>query len=447
MSSYKSTTVQIQDFRNIENVNQNNMELLNNKSYQLLNSLYPQQPCLVGASNNNFKINSGFLLSSSTPTSATFNWNGIKLNLRFVDQAINTYPGCSGFSDNIQPIVAMATLSNLTITLTSPTDNYVVATLNITANDAYTATPSYTIASATESVPSSDNKLALFKLVAGVGGNLEAVVDANCAYNYITTETPDIVDDISTGTVYIQGAGGLIVNEGKFTAKYSSPLTYLHEFNSAEDTNGASTFVTTENSTGHYGQVYSYASNLANLAEAGIIASDGPGTTQNRLKVPFNERASLVYGNPAVAALPLAINDIVTAQFLPVKGQFSATDSNGVVWIIDAISYTGGFPSNNGVITSIRLLTTYNFSAGSYTSNIDLLDAGIIYLGNSVGYLVPPSAYAIFVDPSTATISSHAKAYLTTISQISYLNFEFAFNTAKAVGDVQFCNISFETAL
>ena len=187
MADFTTINSTLQDFRNLENVNENNMRILNNQSGAQFTAAYAYQPGIC-QSNVNFTLANKFMITSSTSTTATFSWSGASVIVRFRDQAINGYPGLSGFSNALQSI--FATLSSMpnTITLTPGSGNdYVVATLSITAIDSYRANVSATLSSSTEAAPTTNNKIALFKLIDDGTGKLTTSVDNNCAYNYIDT--------------------------------------------------------------------------------------------------------------------------------------------------------------------------------------------------------------------------------------------------------------------
>jgi len=207
----------LQDWRNLENVNQNNMSTLNSQIGTEVTSFFPIQPSIC-SSNINFFPQNKFTLVSSTATTATFGFDAnTKIILRFPDQPINGYPGFAGFTDAIQTIFATLTNPSNVITLDpNPSNNYVIAQLSMIASDAYKSNPvAAVLLTTTEANPVADNKIALFKLVTDGVGGLTTAVDANCAFvyntspEYILSLFPDIQNNPTTGDVTI---GGRVAN-------------------------------------------------------------------------------------------------------------------------------------------------------------------------------------------------------------------------------------------
>ena len=197
----------VQDWRNLENVNQDNCRILDNNSSLELSAFYSIQPSIC-QSNVQFTSRANFGLVSSTSTTATFNWNSsTKIVIRFLDQSINGYSGLSNFSNTKQTIFATLTNPNSVITLTSGSgNNYVLAQLTLNPLDGYRAQASVTLLAYTGAIHVSNDFIALFALVSDGAGGLTTTIDSNCAYNYlIADQFPDIYDNSDDGNVNIGG--------------------------------------------------------------------------------------------------------------------------------------------------------------------------------------------------------------------------------------------------
>ena len=197
------TNFVIQNFRNLQNVNDNNMDNFYANTSQQLTAYFPAIPCIgngIGSIFTNFG-------QSGTSNSFTF----LAGTFRFPDQSVT-------FFTSITPTEpCFAQYAGATVSVTCPTGSspqyYIVAVLSFSSLDSFNvqtsvivSTTAMTLAQiATEANPSAYLPICAITNIAGV---YNVFLDSNCAYNYgvaIQSAFLDITDDLSTGDVNIGG--------------------------------------------------------------------------------------------------------------------------------------------------------------------------------------------------------------------------------------------------
>jgi len=194
MSNFK-----IQAFRNLENVNADNMTTFYNNTPQELTSFFPITPCIcngVGNIINNF---------GQVGTSNVFAFtNGV---VRFPDQTIPVLT-------TIAP--CFATYNSASVTVTSPSSPgsqyYIVANVTFTALDTYNSQTSVAIlgtAMTLAQIAAASNPLAYMPICAitNTSGVYTVFIDSNCAQNYgLNYGVTSLVNSDASGNIYTVNA-------------------------------------------------------------------------------------------------------------------------------------------------------------------------------------------------------------------------------------------------
>lgn len=338
----------IQAFRNLENVNADNMTTFYKNTPQELTSFFPITPCIcngVGNIINNF---------GQVGTSNVFAFiNGV---VRFPDQSIpvlTTTASC------------FATYNAASVTVTSPSSPgsqyYIVANVTFTALDTYNSQTSGAILSTAMTlaqIAAETNPLAYMPICAitNTSGVYTVFIDSNCAYNYgLSTSQilPDYVDNVATGSTT---TGGRVIDGIQQLITHGSGGST----SMVQTSNGNSALILTD-STGKTSQCGLYSGSATGF---NLLVTETDGSTPNTgLDANYGDRLALV-GN--LSTLAKGNNSIASLS------EISRTKTSGNLFM--AASYDINLGRWSAIITGGVFLTP---TAGTqtYTNQTDLSTA------------------------------------------------------------------------
>lgn len=340
-----------QDWRNLENVNQGNMQVLDIAAPDDLSAFFnaPYAIC----SGPGFNLNNKY---GQVGTTAQFNFPAAIF--KFITQAVNNITICpsggtAGFTNSLQGLFAQFQAATQTITIGS--GPYVTAQIQVVAIDSFRFYTTCTILPTTQSlaaINANTTLIPLFILTDTGGGVFEVSVDSNCAFNYgyyNHNPYPDIVD--VNGGVSIIGPNGLYVN-------YNFTVVGESLFGRISGGGGVS-----------------ISGNASGDPTAGYVGSNntGPGGFNG---IHFDDRFSLPFIPSWQAGIGDSDDSIATYGALPSIQVFNVLDSVGNAWQIIATTVGGPFPGN-----PVKLdcsCASFGVPPGGASRIIDLAAAGIL---------------------------------------------------------------------
>lgn len=349
----------VQNYRNLQNVNADNMNTFYKNVSQELSAFFPAQPSIC---NGIGKIQTNF---GQFGTTNTFNF--VMGVIRFVDQAMPT------LGNPVLPAFANCTTTNIVITAAAspPAQLYVVALLTLTPVDAaYRTKTSAVILPTAMSLadialqPVPELYMPIFAITNQGGGVYTVSIDSNCAFNYgylLNNPFPDITD-----------TNGLVTIPAQFINTYNNGLTTRINRNNFDvgNINGILT-LTSDNVSLNYAAVSTGVDIVTGDATASLIGAVA-NIQQYGMTVSSNQRpfmSATVIGN--ITGIP-GSTDIVIGANLPFIQYFQVDDDLGNLWNLVCISRSSNFPTSQMTIFGLGAI---DFNSGTTIRTIDLTAA------------------------------------------------------------------------